>query len=82
MKLIITANTFEEEVRNAIIHMIDKELSIIDLLIISGAIATSIQRGETLAAAVTLWVYSEKEYRMENAQEIIEQLEQTIKEAY
>lgn len=81
MELINTVNTFEEEVRNRIIHIINKDLQINDLLIISGALAKQIYLGETEAATNILWMYSTTGCKIEYVQEIINLLEQTLEEA-
>lgn len=81
MKLIITANTFEEEVRNTIIYIIDKDLQINDLLQISKAVAKKIQHGETEAATDIVWKYS-TECKIKYIQEIINLLKQTLEEVY
>lgn len=77
MKLIITVNTWEEEVREAIIHTIDNHMTIIEFKVYAATIAKAIARNDIEKATELLWTYSETGYKKEHIQEIINKLRDT-----
>lgn len=74
MKFIITVNTWEEEVRNAISHVIDNDITLFEFKIYAGAIATAIAKNNLEKATDILWTYSRRGYNQEHLQEIVNQL--------
>ena len=77
MKLIITANTWEEEVRNAIIHIIDNGITLIEFKIYAAAIAGAIAKNDLERATQKLWIYSEKGHTQEQLRDLINDLRKT-----
>ena len=80
MKLIVTCYTWEEEVRNATIHMLSNDLTLIEYKVITGTIARAIARNDLEHAAFTLWTYSEQGYSQEHAQSLIKVLRETYEQ--
>ena len=80
MKLIITVNTWEEEVCNATLHMLNNDLTLIEYKVITGKIARAIARNDLERAAITLWTYSEQGYNQEHAQSLVKDLRMTYEQ--
>lgn len=80
MKLIITANTWEEEVRNATIDVLSDDLTLKEYKVITSKIARAIAEKDLEYAAYRLWVYSGKGYSGEHAKSLVESLRETYEE--
>lgn len=79
MKLIITANTWKEEVRNATIDMLSDDLTLKEYKVITGIIARAIARNDLEHATFTLWTYSREGYD-EKAQSLVKDLRETYEQ--
>ena len=80
MKLIIACNTWGEEVRNATIHMLNNDLTLIEYKVITGIIARAIARNDLEHAIFTLWIYSGQGYNQEHAKSLIKDLRKTYEQ--
>lgn len=80
MKIIITANTWEEEVRNATIHIFDNETTLIEFKIYAAAIARAIATNDLERATRILWIQSQKGYTQEQLKDLIDDLRNTYEQ--
>lgn len=80
MKLIITANTWEEEVRNATIDMLSDDLTLKEYKVITGIITRAIARNDLEHATFTLWTYSGEGYHEKHAQSLVKDLRETYEQ--
>ena len=80
MKLIITANTWEEEVRNATLHMLSDDLTLNEYKVVTGIIARAIARNDLEHATFALWTYSGEGHSQEHAKSLIKDLRETYEQ--
>ena len=80
MKLIITANTWEEEVRNTTLHTLSDNLTLNEYKVVTGIIARAIARNDLEHATIALWTYSGEGYNQEHAKSLIKDLRETYEQ--
>lgn len=74
MKLFIEACSWEEVVREGILHLIDNELSIIDFKVYADAIASAIARNDIDRATDILFTHSETGCTHKHAKSLIQSI--------
>lgn len=81
MKLIITCNTWVEEVRNATIHVLQDDLTLLKFKTYTEAIAKAIADNQLEKATNMLRTFSKKGYEQERLRDLINDLRGVYEQA-